>query len=71
MIAIRLKYMRLKRILQGTLENENHDLGNRNQLFLYPKFYVIFLYCFYNLREKNISEHPKHAYACLYYLEVN
>lgn len=30
MIAIRLKYMHLKSILQGTLENENRDLGNRD-----------------------------------------
>ena len=30
LIAIRLKYMHLKSILQGTLENENRDLGNRN-----------------------------------------
>lgn len=41
MIAIRLKYMHLKNILQGTLEKENSYLGNINEYCFYiPSFFL-------------------------------
>lgn len=47
MIAIRLKYMHLKNILQGTLEKENSYLGNINEyFFIFQVFFIMFYIAF-------------------------